>query len=151
MDIIDRKLINLVQNGLPIESRPFLALAEELSITEREVIERLEALKKHGYIRRIGGIFDSKKLGYVSTLCAISVPKGKVEEVSKIINSYEEVTHNYIREHHYNMWFTLIASSKERIDTIIEDIKLKTSINELLNLPSIKLFKIKATFDVTGR
>ncbi|WP_411680805.1 AsnC family transcriptional regulator [Clostridium thailandense] len=151
MDIIDRKLINLVQNGLPIESRPFLALAEELSITEREVIERLETLKNHGCIRRIGGIFDSKKLGYVSTLCAISVPKEKIEEVSEIINSYEEVTHNYIREHYYNMWFTLIASSKERIDIIIEDIKLKTSINKLLNLPSIKLFKIKATFDVTGR
>ncbi len=151
MDIIDRKLINLVQNGLPIESRPFLALAEELNIAEKEVIERLEVLKKHGYIRRIGGIFDSKKLGYVSTLCAISVPKEKVEEVSEIVNSYEEVTHNYIREHYYNMWFTLIASSKERIDTIIEDIKLKTSINELLNLPSVKLFKIKATFDVTGR
>lgn len=151
MDITDKKLINLVQNGLPAESRPFLALAEELNITEKEVIERLEVLKKQGYIRRIGGIFNSKKLGYVSTLCAISVPKEKIEEVSEIISSYEEVTHNYIREHYYNIWFTIIASSKERIDAIIEDIKLRTSINELLNLPSVKLFKIKATFDVIGR
>lgn len=151
MDITDRKLINLVQNGLPIESRPFLALAKELNISEKEVIERLETLKKQGYIRRIGGIFNSRKLGYVSTLCAISVSEEKIEEVSKIVNSYEEVTHNYIREHYYNMWFTLIASSKERIDAIIEDIKLKTPINELLNLPSVRLFKIKATFDVTRR
>lgn len=151
MDITDRKLINLVQNGLPAESRPFLSFAKELSITEKEVIERLEVLKKQGYIRRIGGIFNSKKLGYISTLCAISVPEQRIKEVSKIISSYEEVTHNYVREHYYNMWFTLIATSKERIDDIIEDIKLRTSINELLNLPSIRLFKIKATFDVVGR
>lgn len=150
MDNIDKKLLNLVQNGLPIESRPFLTVGKKLGITEEEVINRLEKLKRETFIRRIGGIFDSKKLGYVSTLCAISVPEERIEDVSKIINEYEEVTHNYIRNHHYNMWFTIIAQSKEKIDEVIRDIKSKAEINRIINLPSVKLFKIRATFHING-
>lgn len=150
MDNIDKKLLNLVQNGLPVEPRPFLTIGEKLGITEEEVICRLEKLKRETFIRRIGGIFDSKKLGYVSTLCAISVPEERIEDVSKIINEYEEVTHNYIRNHHYNMWFTIIAQSKEKIDEVIKDIKSKAEINRIINLPSVKLFKIRATFHING-
>ena len=150
MDNIDKKLLNLVQNGLPVESRPFLTIGKKLEITEEEVISRLEKLKKETFIRRIGGIFDSKKLGYVSTLCAISVPEERIEDVSEVINGYEEVTHNYIRNHHYNMWFTIIAQSKEKIDEVIRDIKSKAEINRIINLPSVKLFKIRATFHING-
>lgn len=150
MDNIDKKLLNLVQNGLPVESRPFLTIGKKLEITEEEVISRLEKLKRETFIRRIGGIFDSKKLGYVSTLCAISVPEERIEDVSEVINGYEEVTHNYIRNHHYNMWFTIIAQSKEKIDEVIRDIKSKAEINKIINLPSVKLFKIRATFHING-
>lgn len=150
MDQIDKKLLNLVQNGLPVESRPFLTIGKKLEITEEEVINRLEKLKRETFIRRIGGIFDSKKLGYVSTLCAISVPEERIEDVSEIINGYEEVTHNYIRNHHYNMWFTIIAQTKEKIDEVIRDIKSRAEINRIINLPSVKLFKIRATFHING-
>ncbi|WP_374119158.1 hypothetical protein [Clostridium sp. OS1-26] len=73
-----------------------------------------------------------------------------MEDVSKIINGYEEVTHNYIRNHHYNMWFTIIAQSEEKIDEVIRDIKSRAEINKIINLPSIKLFKIRATFHING-
>lgn len=140
------KLLNLLQNSLPVESRPFLALGKQLGITEEEVIERIGMLKKNGYIRRIGGIFDSRKLNYFSTLCAIKVPKDRIKEVAEVINNYNGVTHNYIRNHSFNMWFTLIAPSAEKIGEILADIKFKTKINEILNMPAVKVFKVKTNF-----
>lgn len=146
MDGIDKKLLNIIQKGLPIESRPFLELSKQIGITEEETIERLRKLKDKKVIRRFGGIFDSRRLGYCSTLCAISVPKERIEEVASVINKHNEITHNYIREHKYNMWFTIIAPSKERIKEIIFNIKEETKIDDIINLPSEKLFKIKAAF-----
>lgn len=149
MDDIDRKLLSVIQSGLSIDSRPFLSLAHKLGITENEVIVRIKNLKESGYIRRIGGIFDSKKLGYSSTLCAASVPESKIELVSEVINSYNEVTHNYIRDDDYNMWFTIIAHSNERMREIISNIKHKTGVYKIVSLPAIKLFKLKATFNIS--
>lgn len=143
-----KKLLNLIQADFPLESRPFLKLAKELNISEEQVIETIKSLKKDGYIKRIGGIFDSKKMGYQSTLCAMKVPINKIEEVSKVINSYDGVTHNYIRNHSFNMWFTVIAVSLEEIKTFIEDIKLRTGVKEILELPSLNLFKINVNFHI---
>lgn len=148
MDNIDRNLLKIIQDGLDIDSRPYLSLAHKLDITENEVIDRIKNLKESGYIRRIGGIFNSKKLGYSSTLCTASVPESKIELVSSVINSYDEVTHNYIRDDYYNMWFTIIAHSNERMEEIISNIKDQTGVNNIVSLPAIKLFKIKATFDI---
>jgi DNA-binding Lrp family transcriptional regulator len=149
MDEIDKKILNTIQNGLPIESRPFLGLAKELHISEDEVISRVKNLKEKKYIRRFGGIFNSKKLGYSSTLCAISVPEPRIAEISKIINSYNEVTHNYIRDNYYNIWFTIIASSRERLEGIIHSIKIETGIENIIILTAKKLFKVKATFKIS--
>lgn len=146
MEELDKKLINMIQNGLPITKRPFLDLGEQLEISEEEVICRIESLKNQGYIRRFGGIFNSKKLGYCSTLCAISVPEDKIDEIAKVINGYDEITHNYIRDHHYNMWFTVIAPSKNKLHEILESIKNRTEIHDMMNLPAVRLFKVKATF-----
>lgn len=150
MDDIDKKILSGIQNGLNIDSRPFLILANNIGITENDVIERIKKLKGLGYIRRIGGIFDSKKLGYFSTLCAASVPKSKMNLASSVINSYDEVTHNYIRDDYYNMWFTIIANSNERIKEIISSVKDKTEIQNIVSLPAVRLFKIKATFNISG-
>ena len=109
MDKINKNLLNLIQSNFPIESRPFLKIANELDISENQVIDMIKELENDGYIKRIGGIFDSRKLGYSSTLCAIKVPFDRITEVAEIINSYNGVTHNYIRNHSYNMWFTVIA------------------------------------------
>jgi len=148
MDKKSNELLNLIQEDFPLESRPFLKLAKELDITEEQVINIIKGLKDTNYIKRLGGIFNSKKLGYYSTLCAIKVPQQRIPEVGTFINSFDGVTHNYIRNHYYNMWFTIIAKSKEVVKEIINDIEFKTGIEEIIELPAIKLFKINVKFDI---
>jgi DNA-binding Lrp family transcriptional regulator len=138
----------MLQEDFPVEPRPFLALANKMNITEGEVIELIKEYKEVGYIRRLGGVFDSKSLGYKSTLCAMEVPECKIEEAANIINSYPGVTHNYLRNHKYNIWFTLTAQSIESIERIIEEIKLKTGIDNIINLTSTRTFKIKVNFNI---
>lgn len=150
MDEIDKKLLTLIQRELPIDKRPFQIIAESLSITEKEVLERIDNLKKEGLIRRIGGIFNSRKLGYTSTLCAAKVPASKVDYVAKVIDSYDEITHNYIREGIYNMWFTVITYSQDNLHSIIEQIKTNTGLDDIISLPAVKLFKIKVALDLGG-
>lgn len=147
MDEKDRLLLYYTQQNFPIESRPFLVLANKLNITEEEVISRIMKLKEKKYIRKIGAMFDSKKLGYSSTLCAMKVPVERVNEVADIINRYDGVTHNYLREHSYNMWFTLIATSKERLQEILKEIREETEIDVMMNLPAVKNLKIKVVFN----
>ncbi|GFP75358.1 siroheme decarboxylase subunit alpha [Clostridium fungisolvens] len=150
MDVIDENLLNLMQNEIPIDRRPFKILGQQLSLTENEVIKRVNRLKSEGIIRRIGGIFSSKKIGYTSTLCAAKVPENKIEEVASLINQYNEVTHNYIREDDYNMWFTIITDSHESLNTILQDIQVKTELRDIISLPSVKLFKIKVALNLQG-
>lgn len=150
MDTIDKKLLNLMQNEIPIDKRPFKVLGEKLMLTESEVLKRVHKLKSDGIIRRIGGIFNSRKMGYTSTLCAAKVPENKIDEIAECINSYYEVTHNYIREDEYNMWFTIIINSEESLNNILEEIRIKTSLDEIISLPSVKLFKVKVALNFQG-
>lgn len=147
IDDLDRRLLNIIQMSFPLSVEPFKALADELGTTEEEVLNRVQKLKDMGIIRRIGGIFDSRKLGYKSTLCAMKVPEDRVEEVAAIVNSYTGVTHNYLREHDYNLWFTLIAPSQEDIEKIHEEMRAKTGC-EVRNLPATRFFKIKVNFNL---
>lgn len=150
MDSIDEKLLNLLQEGIALESRPFKIISEKLFITESEVVNRINNLKESHYIRKFGGIFDSRKLGYTGTLCGITVSLDRLEEVAKIINSYDEVTHNYLRDHKYNMWFTVLSSSEDELQNILNEISAKTEIADIVNLPAKKLFKVRTTFKVGG-
>lgn len=150
MDTIDKKLLNLMQDEIPINKRPFKLLGEKLMLTEKEVLKRVNKLKEDGIIRRIGGIFNSRKMGYTSTLCAAKVPENKIEEVALCINEYYEVTHNYIREDEYNMWFTVITNSEESLNNILEEIKQKTKLEEIISLPALKLFKVKVALNFQG-
>lgn len=150
MDKKNMELINLIQSDFPIETRPFLKLAIKLNITEQQVISIIKALKQQGYIRRLGGIINSRKVGYYSTLCAMKVPQEKLSEVAMFVNSYKGVTHNYIRNHDYNMWFTVIACSKNQVEEFLKDIKIKTGITDILDLPAVHMFKINVNFKVKG-
>ncbi len=141
------KLLNIIQNDFPIEAKPFLSIANQLGISETEV---LEMIKEQGIIRRLGGIFDSKNLGYVGSLCAMEVSENKIVEVSQVVNSYPCVTHNYLRNHKYNMWFTMIVPSRFILDTYINEIKTKTGINEIMILNSLQTFKINVNLSIKG-
>lgn len=148
LDPTDSAILNRIQSDFPITSRPFLAVAEELGLTEEEVLERVARLKADGVIRRIGGNFVPGKLGYVSTLCAASVPADKIESFAEVVNRYPGVTHNYQRDNTYNVWFTFIAPSMEEIEDNLRRIAEDTGVNDILNLPATKVFKIRAEFEV---
>ena len=148
LDDIDSAILNRIQSDFPITSRPYLAVADELGLTETEVLDRVARLKKDGIIRRIGGNFVPGKLGFVSTLCAARVPADKIEHFAEIVNRYPGVTHNYQRDNQYNVWFTFISPSMDEIEANLKKIVEESGVNDILNLPATKVFKIKAQFDV---
>ena len=146
IDDIDRTILNRIQSDFPMTPRPFLAIAENLGFSEKDVIRRVARLKEKGIIRRIGGNFVPEKLGFVSTLCAAKVPEDKIESFAEAVNHYPGVTHNYQRDNEFNIWFTFIAPSMEAIEENLTDISMKTGIKEIINLPSTRVYKIKAHF-----
>jgi DNA-binding Lrp family transcriptional regulator len=148
MDDIDKAILNRIQSDFPITSQPYLTIADELNLTEKEVLGRVSRLKETGIIRRIGANFVPAKLGYVSTLCAAKVPEDKIERFADAVNRFPGVTHNYRRENSFNVWFTFIAPSMAEIEQNLKEIERETGITEILNLPATRVFKIKAQFDV---
>jgi siroheme decarboxylase len=147
MDALDARVLDMVQSGFPVCERPFAQLAGKLEIDENELLERVRKLKESGVIRRFGAVFDSRKLGYVSTLVGVKIPdQDNIPVVAAAVNEYAEVTHNYQRLDEYNLWFTLIAAGQERIEEIIAIIGNMPQVAEIRNLPALRLFKIKADF-----
>lgn len=148
IDDRDKLIINHIQSDFPICQRPFAAIGEALSMDETEVIERVAALKKKGFIRRIGGNFSPEKVGFFSTLCGARVPEEQIDEFAKVVNSYKGVTHNYVREDEFNVWFTFIESSVEEIEANLAEIARRTGVTSIYNLPATRVFKIRAEFTV---
>jgi len=148
LDNLDKKILNRIQSDFPLTSRPYLNIAEDLGISEKEVLSKVTRLKNSGIIRRIGGNFVPHKIGFVSTLCAARVPEDKVAEFARVVNRYPGVTHNYRRDNAFNIWFTFIAPTMQEIEKNLESISRETGITDLLNLPATKVFKIKAQFDL---
>jgi len=146
MDDTDRAIINEIQSEFPVYARPFDVLGERLNLSGEEVLRRVEVLKQEGIIRRIGGNFNSKKLDFTSTLCAAKVPEEKMDEFVEVVNGYSGVTHNYLRKHEYNVWFTFIAPDMTYIDQALKSISETTGVEEIRNLPAIRTFKIKVDF-----
>jgi DNA-binding Lrp family transcriptional regulator len=148
MDKTDRLIINLIQSDFPVSKRPYKEIGNKLGLNEDEVIKRLKYLRENDIIRRIGGNFFPARLGFLSTLCAAQVPEDKLDFFASTVNSYEGVTHNYIRNNRFNVWFTFIAPSMEIIEKNLEEIKKNTGVEKILNLPATDVFKIRAKFKV---
>jgi len=148
IDDVDKAILNRIQSDFPITSRPYRTIAEDLGLSEGEVLKRVSRLKASGIIRRIGGNFTPEKLGFVSTLCAAKVPEDKISQFAEVVNRYPGVTHNYRRENTFNIWFTFIAPSMDEIKANLEQIAAETGVTDILNLPATKVFKIRAEFQV---
>jgi len=148
LDEVDRMILNEIQSHFPIEARPYQVLGEKLGCSEEEALQRVQDLKDREVIRRIGANCNSRKLGYTSTLCAAKVPSRLMERFVEVVNSYMGVTHNYRRDHDYNIWFTLIAPSEEKIERILGEIIELTEVGEVISLPAERLFKIQVDFEV---
>ncbi|MCG8567260.1 MAG: Lrp/AsnC family transcriptional regulator [Desulfobacterales bacterium] len=149
LDSTNKEILNNIQMNFPIDARPYKVIANRLGLEESDLIQRIREMKDNLLIRRIGGNFSPDKLGYHSTLCAAKVPENKIEEFKECVNAYTGVTHNYRRDHEeFNVWFTFIADSVEKIENNLKDISKKTGVAEILNLPATRVFKISANFKV---
>lgn len=147
-DQTSKDILNRIQADFPIHPRPYKVLAEELGLSEDQLIDRIEQMKQEMIIRRIGGNFSPDRLGFYSTLCAARVEPDKIELFARTVNAFSGVTHNYQRNHQYNIWFTFIAPSVQEIKECLETISQKTGVTEILNLPATHVFKIAANFKV---
>ena len=149
MDSVDRKLLNLLQASLPLEERPFLNLGERLLLSEKEVIERTENLKKEGVIREISAIFDTKKLGYQSALVGMKVKPELLDGAGEIISKHPGVSHNYARKHDYNLWFTIGLPPEVSMEETVNGLKDSAGADDVLLLPAIRIFKIGVRLNMT--
>ncbi len=143
---VKETVLGTIQSGFPIAADPYGTLAEQLGLERDEVEKALLDLREEGLVRRIGASFDSKRLRYSSTLCALAVPPERADEVAAIINAYPGVTHNYLRENRYNIWFTLITRSAEDRARILGKIVEQSGCGDLLDMPATKMYKIRVDF-----
>ncbi|MEO1784262.1 hypothetical protein V4762_04195 [Thermodesulfobium sp. 4217-1] len=145
---VEETLLEKIQHNFPIVEKPFDELGAQLGISGQEVIKILQKLKSEGIIRLIGGVFDPRKLGFKGTLVGLKVDNDHIENVVERINKCHGVSHNYLRDHEYNLWFTLIMPSKEEIDAFIDDLRKEEGIISLVELPAKRIFKIDVRFKV---
>lgn len=148
MDSKDRKLLNLVQEGLPLAEKPYQKLGEKIGLSAQEVINRLKSLYQKGYIRRLGGVFDSNKLGYSSLLVAVETESDKFQQVADYISNFCGVTHCYKRNSFLDLWFTLTTERQEKREEILRKIRNQPGVKSLYQLPRKKSFKLKVYFDM---
>jgi DNA-binding Lrp family transcriptional regulator len=151
MDDLDRRIITQLQMDFPLEANPYQIIAERLGIEPEVLFKRVESLIDLGTIRRIGASIDSRKIGYFSTLAAIRVSDEQVDPACRLIDSCPEITHSYLRNNEYSVWFTVIASSKERVKDVLEELRVQLGlkVSDVLDLPMLQLFKLDARFKPT--
>ena len=149
MDLIDRKLLNLIQSKFPLAERPYLALAEELEIGEAEAISRLDELKRQNVVRQVSAIFDTRRLGYKTTLVAFAYEPDALNAGALFINRHPGVSHNYAREgSYYNLWFTLAVPPDGDLQSTVEWMAGETGALSYRVMPTIRFFKIGVNFDM---
>lgn len=147
----DKKLMNRLQQGLPLAADPYGAIASELGKTRKEIVERIAFLTEAGYIRRLGATFDTNAMGMNSMLLGAHVPEEVFYEVATYINSYDQVTHNYRRPAHLNMWFTFSTKDEADRAVFIQSLKDKFGLTEVLEFPNLNNFKLHVFFDMERR
>ncbi|MCL4459960.1 MAG: AsnC family transcriptional regulator [Chloroflexi bacterium] len=150
LDLTDKRLLNVLQSEFPLCERPFKAIAERLHLSEAEVLERVRRLKESGLIRQISAIFDSRQLGYRSALVAMQVPEERLAEVAALISAHPGVSHNYRREHAYNLWFTLTVPPESNPQQVASGLAQQVGVERMMYLPATKAFKIGVNFDLGG-
>jgi len=150
MDKLDKFLLEEVQFNFPVTAKPYREIGKRLGLSEKEVINRLIRLKENGVIRYIGAIFNTAKLGMESTLIAAQVSSGDLKRISAIINKFDNVSHNYLREgSRFNLWFTVTAPSG-KLERVIKKIRTITGMKNIMSLRNRRTFKIDVRFRLNG-
>jgi DNA-binding Lrp family transcriptional regulator len=137
MDTLDKRIINHLQSGFPICESPYQKVAEQLGISESQLLERLQSLLDSGVLTRFGPLYHAEQMGGALTLAAVKTPAERFEEIAGIINAFPEVAHNYARAHDLNMWFVVATEQPQRLAEVIVEIEQQTSL-QVYNMPKIK-------------
>jgi DNA-binding Lrp family transcriptional regulator len=148
-DGMDLRILDALQDDIPLVPRPYAVLAERLGISEQVFLERVHCLRVAGIVRSIAPTLEPHVMGLAaSTLVALRVPEGRVHEVAGIISSYPQVSHNFRRDHPFTLWFTLACTSEEEIQDVLRDILQRTGIpdTDVLDLPTVKKLKVDVRF-----
>ena len=142
MDERDRELLDELQNDLPLVSRPFAGLAERIGMPEAEILDRIERLRGEGVVRQMSAIFDTRRLGYKSQLVAVRSRPGTNEETAAVFSSHPGVTHNYRREHAFDIWFTIAVppNSKLGMDATVDLLGRIARVESIRPLPAAQDF-----------
>jgi DNA-binding Lrp family transcriptional regulator len=151
LDDLDRELLNAVQWDFPLDPRPYAVLGERLGIPEPEVRERIARVKAAGVLRQLSAIFDTRALGYTSALVAAKVAPDHIDAAAEIINSHPGVSHNYKRNHEYNLWYTVAVPPGESLDDHVDVLHRDSGALVTRKLPTLKLYKIGVKLDMTGK
>jgi DNA-binding Lrp family transcriptional regulator len=152
LDDVDRRLLNLMQGSFPIAPRPFLHVAELGGVTEGEVMSRVQHLLDKRIIRQVTPIFDTRALGYSSMLVAAKVDPEHPHRAAQAINSHPGVSHNYLRNHEFNLWFTIATEpdSKLGLEGTLDVLAREAGAESVRQLPTLKLFKIRMDLEMEG-
>ncbi len=147
MDAMDRNIINTLQDGFPVCNQPFAKVAGMLNLTENELIIRLQALLDEGVLNRFGPLFHTERMGGCVTLAAMKIPISYLRTVTRVVNSFPEVAHNYERNHEFNIWFVIAAETSEAIDNVIAGIEEQTGF-PVYNMPKEQEYFVGLKFNV---
>ena len=152
LDDLDRRLLNLMQGSFPIEPRPYLRVAQLAEIEESEVMSRVQHLLDERIIRQVTPIFDTRALGYSSMLVAAKVDAENPHRAAQVINSHPGVSHNYLRNHEFNLWFTVATEpdSKLGLEGTLQALAQEAGAESVRQLPTLKLFKIRMDLEMEG-
>ena len=143
---LEKSLLNEIQTAFPISQDPYGDLASKVGCDRDAAHRAVQQMRDAGLIRRLGGIFDGSKLGYKGCLVAVRVEPDHLEQAAACAAAYPEVTHNYERDDAYNLWFTIVAGSDERLTQILDDVRSCEGVHAVSALPATKTFKIKVDF-----
>lgn len=147
----DKRLLNVLQSDFPLVSRPFEALGVPLDLTEAEVIARIALLKQQRVIRQISAIFDTRSLGYKSSLVAMQIQPEKLEAAAQVVNGHPGVSHNYKRNHAFNLWFTVAVPPHSDLEWTVQRLHEMAGADSTRLLPTLRLFKIGLQLDMEGK
>ncbi len=150
---LKNELLYKMQNSFPMTQKPFLELAKEFGVSEEAIIKLVQELKEQKVIRQTSAIFDTKRLGYKSSLVAFKVEEHNIPEAVEAINAHPGVSHNYLRDHDFNIWFTLAVApdSALGLEKTVEILAQKSLADQSIILPTLKMFKISVKMDTTGK
>ncbi len=141
---LERRLLDEFQHDFPLSPTPFAEMARRLDSTEEQVLYLLDSLQDRGFISRVGPVFKPRRVG-TSTLAAMSVPNNHLEGIAAYINAYDEVNHNYERDHHFNLWFVITTPNQKRLEQVLAEIEDYSGL-PVMSLPLVRSFHIDLGF-----